>query len=131
MGGTLERIQELCKQNNTNVKTVEQALGFSNGTIGKWKKAQDVPYGKIKAVADFLNTTPEYILYGELNVHKSASGKEYYFDDQTAELAQKLHNDPKMNIYMSSSAKLTPDQFEAVNTMIKAFLRKDGLLDDD
>lgn len=77
MDGALERIQDLCKRENITIKTIEEKLGFSNGTIGKWKKAQDVPYGKIKAVADLLNSTPEFILYGKLNVHKSVTGKEY------------------------------------------------------
>ena len=127
MGGVLERIQELCKLNNTNVKTIEQTLGFSNGTIGKWSKAQDVPYGKIKAVAELLNTTPEYILYGKLNVHKSVSGKAYYFDDITARLAQELRNDPEMNIFMSSTRKLPPEQFKLIKETVKQFLKEDGI----
>lgn len=131
MGGVLERIQELCKKNNTTVKAVEMALGFSNGTIGKWKKAQDVPYGKICAVAEYLNSTPEYILYGTLNVHKSASGTVYYFDDVTAKLAQELHENPELNSFLSGTRKVTPDQFEAMQHMLKAFLKKDGIIDDD
>ena len=127
MDGALKRIQDLCKRENITIKAIEETLGFSNGTIGKWKKAQDVPYGKIKAVADLLNSTPEFILYGKLNVHKSVTGKEYYFDDQTAKLAEELKNNPKMNMFMSSTQKLSPDQFKLIQETIRQFLKEDGI----
>lgn len=125
-----QRIKELCKINNITVTGLEKELGFARGSLSKIDK--HLPSAdKIKKLAERLNTTPDYILDGTLNVHKSASGKSYYFDDRTAELAQKLHDDPRLDMFMSSTTKLTPDQFEATLTMIKAFLRKDGLLDDD
>ena len=32
-----EKIKELCKKNQMSVAELESKLGFSNGTVGKWK----------------------------------------------------------------------------------------------
>lgn len=131
MDGVLERIQELCKANNLTVKSLEIELGFSNGTVGKWKNAQDVPYGKINAVAKILNTTPDYLLYGKFNVHKNELDAKYYYDDITAKLAQELRDNPEMNMFMSSTRKLTPEQFNVIKETIRQFLKEDGVIDDE
>lgn len=125
MDGALERIQDLCKRENITIKTIEEKLGFSNGTIGKWKKAQDVPYGKIKAVADLLNSTPEFILYGKLNVHKSVTGKEYYFNDQTAKIAQEIYDNPQQQWLFHNTRNMPPEDLDALKTLVEALKRKE------
>ena len=125
-----ERIRELCKQNVITITGLEKELGFAKGSLSKIDKHKPSAE-KMRKLADRLNTTPDYILYGTLPEHKSLSGKVYYFDDETAKLAQKLHDNPMLNTYMSSTMKLKPDQIEAIQAMITAFLRKDGLIDDD
>ena len=123
------RIKELCKKMGITVTGLEMELGFARGSLSKIDK--HLPSAdKINRIAERLETTPDYILYGTLNVHKSASGKEYYFDDKTAELAQELHRDSRMSMLMSSSMKLSSEELQAVQTMITALLKKDGRLDD-
>lgn len=125
-----QRIKELCKKMGLTVTGLEKELGFARGSLSKID--QHIPSAdKIKKLAERLETTPDYILYGTLNVHKSASGKEYYFDDKTAELAQKLREDPSMRMLLSGSMKLDPEQIKAMNSMLRQLLRKDGKLDDD
>ena len=125
MDGVLERIQDLCKRENITIKAIEEMLSFSNGTIGKWKKAQDVPYGKIKAVADLLNSTPEFILYGKLNVHKSVTGKEYYFNDQTAKIAQEIYDNPQQQWLFHNTRNMQPEDLDALKTLVEALKRKE------
>ena len=129
MEGVLERIQELCKKQGTNIKTMEISLGFSNGTVGKWKSSKDVPYSKITAVAKYLNTTPAYILYGEDPISETTTDK-YFLNEITAKLAQEMRDNPALNTFMSSSRKLSPEQFEIIQDMIFTFLRRDGKIDD-
>lgn len=121
-----QRIKELCKVNGITVTGLEKELGFARGSLSKIDK--HLPSAdKINKIADRLKTTPDYILYGTLNVHESASGKVYYFDDITARLAQELRNDPEMNIFMSSTRKLSPEQFKLIKETVKQFLKEDGI----
>lgn len=56
-----ENIKELCKKKKISIYRIEKDLGFSASSIVKWKKA--VPAAdKLKAVADYLGVTMEYLL---------------------------------------------------------------------
>ena len=59
-----ERIKSRCREMDLTVRDVERDLGFSNGYINNLK-AESVPHGKIKQIADHLDTTVDYLLYGE------------------------------------------------------------------
>ncbi len=62
----VDRIKALCRAQNTSVTKLEVALGFGNGTIGKWKNAKGAPPAdKLQMVADALGVTSEYLLNGE------------------------------------------------------------------
>lgn len=58
-----ERIKERCKEVGTNPRRIEQELNLSNGYIGKIKD-DTVQYGRISRIAEKLQTTPEYLIYG-------------------------------------------------------------------
>ena len=56
-----ENIKKLCKKKKISIYRVEKDLGFSASSIVKWKKA--VPAAdKLKAVADYLGVSMEYLL---------------------------------------------------------------------
>lgn len=60
-----DRLQALCKQRGTSVSGMLSELGLSTGSTGNWKKGQ-LPKGDILAkIADYLNTSIDYIVYGE------------------------------------------------------------------
>lgn len=59
-----ERIKKRCKEMGTTAAAVEKELGFCNGYINSLK-AGAVPYDKIRRLADRLDTTIDYLLYGE------------------------------------------------------------------
>lgn len=123
--------QLLQERGITNYK-VSKDTGIAQSVLSAWKSGKSKPKAdKMQILAEYFGVPVTFFDDGKFNVHKSVSGKEYYFDDLTAELAQKLHNDPRLNMFMSSTTKLTPDQFEAMMTMINTLLRKDGKLDDD
>lgn len=55
----LERILELCSQQNITVAALEAKLGFGNGTIKKWKKSEPSVL-KLKKVADYFGVSIDY-----------------------------------------------------------------------
>lgn len=58
-----QRIQELSKQRNISIRQLELTLGFSNGTLSGWKKS--APTERLLKVANYLDTTPNYLLTGK------------------------------------------------------------------
>ncbi|MCM1530523.1 MAG: XRE family transcriptional regulator [Alistipes sp.] len=60
----VDRISDLAKKKGISIAALEKAIGISNGIIGKWKK-QSPSCDKLKLVADYLNTTLDYLVYGE------------------------------------------------------------------
>ncbi|MBQ3691812.1 MAG: helix-turn-helix domain-containing protein [Clostridia bacterium] len=60
-----ERLKSLCKERNTTVTNMLSELGLSTGSTGNWKKGQ-IPKGDILAkIADYLDTSIDYIVFGE------------------------------------------------------------------
>lgn len=60
----VDRISELTHKKGLSISALEKAVGLGNGTIGKWKK-QSPSCDKLKLVADYLNTTIDFLLTGE------------------------------------------------------------------
>ena len=62
----VDRICELARNEGLSIAALEKAVGLSNGIIGKWKK-QSPSCDKLKLIADYLNTTIDYLLTGISN----------------------------------------------------------------
>lgn len=60
----VDRIKALAKEKKVSISFIEQSVGIGNGIIGKWKK-QSPSCDKLKLVADYLNTSIDYLVYGE------------------------------------------------------------------
>lgn len=60
----VEKIRNLCKNNNTNISTIEKELGFANGSIRLWDKSSPA-IDKVLLVAKKFNVTLEYLITGE------------------------------------------------------------------
>ena len=123
--------QLLQKRGLTNYR-VSKDTGIAQSVLSSWKTGVSTPKtDKMKILADYFGVPVTYFDTGEFNVHKSVSGTEYYFDDITAKLAQELRDNPEMNMFMSSTRKLTPEQFNVITETIKQFLKEDGVIDDE
>lgn len=69
-----DRIQHLASKSGLTIAGLERATGLSNGIIKKWK-TQSPSCDKIVTLANYLNTTTEYILLGKTN-------EQNYSDDE-------------------------------------------------
>lgn len=57
----VERIRDLCKKNSISITTLEESLGFSNGSLTKSAKmASD----RVVKIAEYFGVTTDYILTG-------------------------------------------------------------------
>ena len=60
---TLDNIKTICREKkNISVTTLEQELGYSNGSLAK---AKDIPSSRICEIANYLGVSMEYIMTGE------------------------------------------------------------------
>ncbi|MDE5584119.1 MAG: helix-turn-helix domain-containing protein [Ruminococcus sp.] len=71
-----ERLREICKKKGTTVTNMLSKLGISTGSTGNWKKGQ-LPKGDILIkIADYLNTSIDYILFGEFRSDLNSDEKQ-------------------------------------------------------
>ena len=60
---TLENIKMICREKkNISITTLEQELGYSNGSLAK---AKDIPSSRIREIANYLEVSMEYLMTGE------------------------------------------------------------------
>ncbi len=70
-----DRIKNLCTEKNTTITNMLKDLQLSTGSTGNWKKGQ-LPKGDILAkIADYLNTSIDYIVFGEYRTDLSNDEK--------------------------------------------------------
>lgn len=62
--GLYERIKKCADEKKISITNLEKAVGFSNGTIGKWKKSEPKA-STLYLVASYFNKPIEYFLVGE------------------------------------------------------------------
>lgn len=59
-----ERIENLRKQKKISQGKLEKELGFSNGSISKWKTSMPNPE-RLQKLADYFGVSIEYLISGE------------------------------------------------------------------
>lgn len=62
-----ERIEKLLKEKGWSANELARRIGSAAGTLSNWKRVGNIPSDKLRAVADVLETSVEY-LRGETNV---------------------------------------------------------------
>ena len=61
---TIERIEKLRNEAGLSQGKLEKELGFSNGSISKWKNSNPT-YKRLQKVADYFHVSIEYLVSGE------------------------------------------------------------------
>lgn len=59
-----ERIEQLRKAQKISQGKLEKELGFSNGSVSKWKNSTPTPE-RLQKIADYFNVTVDYLMTGE------------------------------------------------------------------
>nr|DAX22916.1 MAG TPA: repressor protein [Caudoviricetes sp.] len=103
-----ERIETLRKQRNISQGNLEKELGFSNGSISKWKNSSPTPE-RLKKLADYFNVSVEYLLTGK----EKEGGEEYYLNEETKEIAQEIFENPDLKSLFDMSRKMSPERLKA------------------
>ena len=96
-----------------------QRLGYkSRSTIAKVESGvNDLTQSKIQAFADVLGTTVTELLDVK---------QPYYFDPETAKLAQELKDNPGQRILMDASRNLSKEDLANIINLINGLKAKEG-----
>ncbi len=84
----VERLQAIVKERGTNFKQLEADCGLGNGVIRRWD-AQSPRLDKLVKVANYLNVSLDYLVYGR-GVSDSSENSEPVLGSRAAQEAQSL-----------------------------------------
>lgn len=118
-----ERIENLRKSNGISQGKLEKELGFSNGSISKWKNSMPKPE-RLQKIADYFGVTVDFLMTGE--------GKQgYYFNEETAKAAQEIFENKELRMLFDAARDADPEDLKALHNMALALKRKErGNVDD-
>ena len=115
-----ERIESLRKERKISQGNLEKELGFSNGSISKWKTSMPKPE-RLQKIADYFGVTVDYLMTGN-----ESDGKErYYTNDETASIAQEIFDNKEMRLLFDAAKDAQPDDLQTVHQMLLALKRKE------
>ena len=120
-----KRIKNRREELNMSQEELAKKLGYkSRSSINKIEKGEnDIPQSKIAAFAVALETTPEYLMGWEPPAPKPSPS--YYVDPETAELADRLKNQPGMRMLFDASRKASPKDLEIAANLLKQLKGED------
>lgn len=120
---SVEYVRMLCKEKNISIAKLERDLGFSNGYLNP-KKMSSIPFARAEMIADYLGVNVSLIL-------NAGEQKDYYFDDETAKLAQELFENKELRALFDVQRGMSAEDLRALYGMALALKRKEKGTDDD
>lgn len=139
-----DKVRKFAKDRKIPFAKIEKELGFSNGYIGQ--KRGEWPTERLVAVANYMqiplqdlmsdiedNSTrivDYHIKTTEDQIKKIVaaamreSGK-YYLDDDAAQIAQEMKDNPGMRVLFDACRKVKPEDMAKVARMIGAFTEEE------
>ena len=98
--GFYERVEELRKKTGLSQGKLEKELGFSNGSISKWKNS--IPtYDRLQKISGYFNVSVDYLRTGE--------EKQSSFSIESAKLVAKIRADKDLSAALIKYFEL-PDE---------------------
>lgn len=100
-----ERIESLRKSRNISQGKLEKELGFSNGSVSKWKNSTPTPE-RLQKIAEYFGVSVDYLMTGE-------EKQGYYLNEETAKMAQEMFEDEDMRSLFDMKRNMPPERFKA------------------
>lgn len=107
-----DRLKELRKSRDLSQAELAEKIGVSVGLIGMYENGQRNPSKeKMEVIADFFNVSLDYITGKD-------QGSVYYFDPETAQMAETLKNDKNMRLLFDAARDSKPEDIDFIKQMI-------------
>ena len=114
---SVELVKNICKERHIPISKLERDCGFSNGYIKKLKNGK-FPSDRLEIIANYLDISIDFLIgrnQGEISGHQ----KEYYIDEETAQLAQEMFEDSDMRALFHMKKNMDAGRFKAHMNMMK------------
>lgn len=118
-----EKIRILANEKKMSIRQLEEALGFGNGVINRWRK--NTPGSdKLKKVADYFDVSIDYLLgrSDKKNYYELTEKDERDIQKQLEQIIQDLSNADAI-AFSKDSEELSPEARAAVLASIEESLR--------
>lgn len=100
--------------------------GIKSPTMTDWKKGRYTPkMDKLQKIADALDVSLDRILTGQDVEKESVEGMKYYFNDETARLAEEMYKNDDLRMLADNTRKMSPEDIKALTAMAQALIRKE------
>ena len=115
-----ERIESVRKKHKISQGKLEQELGFSNGSISKWKTS--MPNSKrLQKLADYFNVSVEYLITGQ----EKEGGENYYLNEKTRELAKIIFENEELSALFDIAKNSSPEDLQIAKDILLALKKKE------
>lgn len=113
-------LREIMYKNNKTQAEVARALGISKATLSSWMNGTRIPrMQNIDMLCHYFNVTRAEIMEKQLEVQSLEHSKEYYIDEETAQLAQEMFDDPDMRALFHMKRNMDAGRFKAHMNMMR------------
>ena len=94
-----ERIESLRKTRGISQGALEKELGFSNGSVSKWRTSMPTPE-RLQKLAEFFQVSVDYLVTGESRVTAYPN----LLDEDTAKTAHQMYQNDRIlfDVYCSA-----------------------------
>ena len=115
-----ERLEKLRKEKGISQGDLEKELGFSNGSISKWKKSTPT-HDRLEKLAGYFGVTSKYLMTGEYPTET----EKYYSNNETSEIAQEIFENKELRLLFDAAKDAQPDDLQTVHQILLALKRKE------
>ena len=119
-----EVFEVLLKRENASTADVSRATGIKESTFSNWKNRRNLISTKNgRLIAEYFGVSLDYLMTGNEIERESSSGTKYYFDDETAALAQELMEKPHLRTLLDAERNISPETANALVALINSQLK--------
>jgi transcriptional regulator with XRE-family HTH domain len=108
-----DKFENLLKERKVSAHQVSVATGVSTATLSSWKQGKYEPKKeKIQKIADYFGVPVSYFY---------EDSPEYYYDDETARVADMIAVKPGLRLLFDASRDLSEENIRMFAEMIERF----------
>lgn len=116
------RLASLLRESNMAQSELANMLGVSKSTVNKWIMRRSVPrMGLIEKMSSIFGVPKSFFLE-----ESTGDKRTYYFDPETARLAQEIHDNPQYKVLFDATKHLKPESVKEVMRFIDYQKSKEG-----
>ncbi|MGN1135566.1 MAG: helix-turn-helix domain-containing protein [Oscillospiraceae bacterium] len=119
------KIEKLCKENNTNITEMCRELQIPRSSMSELKagRVKSMAIERIELIADYFGVSSDYLRGKDENDSIKAfdeTGEPLFIDDEVREIVDSLRTRPEMKILFSASKKATKEDIMKTVKIIEA-----------